>query len=428
MVLKIGQAIAVEFAPTARTRKIVIGKDTRLSSDMLESALAAGICSMGVDVDLAGVVPTPAVAHLTVAQKAAAGIVVSASHNPFQDNGIKLFSHKGIKLSVDQEAKLEALCALDTIPPASHDSRQIGRIDVIAESRERYVEFLNLGVGGDMDLAGLKVVLDCANGATFRVAPELYTILGADCVVLNTSPNGININDGCGSEHPRQLSREVVEHNAHVGFAFDGDGDRLIVVDENGHILTGDQLIAICASFLKRSGRLANNAVVSTVMSNLGLTLYLKNSGIDHYTTDVGDRHVAERMRAVGSVCGGENSGHYIFLEYHTTGDGLLSSLCLIKAMRYFKKPVSEMAHWMTVLPQQQVNIEVARKPPLDRIDGLADLSDNMKREMGGNGRILIRYSGTQPVCRVMVEGIDDATVRRYCRDLSDVIRGAIGK
>jgi phosphoglucosamine mutase len=427
MALAVGQAVTCVLRKPDRQPRVVIGKDTRISGYMLESALEAGITSMGGVAQMVGVLPTPGIAYLAESMRADAGIVVSASHNPYQDNGIKVFAGSGYKLSDEQEAEIEGLILGGRLPamvPAPHEMGRAYRLD---DARARYVVFLKNAFPRDLSLEGVKVALDTANGATYKVAPEVFTELGADVTLIHDEPDGININDGCGSQHTGDLRRTVVDTGSAIGLAFDGDGDRLLAVDEKGVPLTGDQILIICARMLAGEGRLRNNRLVSTVMSNLGLTVACRRYGFEHHAAKVGDRYVLEEMRARDAVLGGEESGHTIFLEHHTTGDGILTALKLVAAMLRAGQPLSELARLMDVFPQKLINVDVARKPDIATIPEIADAIARVEGELGGEGRVLVRYSGTQGMCRVMVEGPTEEVTERYAREVADVVRAAIG-
>ena len=427
MALKVGRAIAYISRKKGHTPRIVIGKDTRLSGYMLENALVSGICSMGADALLVGPMTTPGVAFLTVSMRADAGIVISASHNPFQDNGIKIFSRDGFKLPDSKEDELEQLIQSDDLPSLHADPSDMGKAYRIDDARGRYIVFLKSSFPNEYTLEGMKIVLDCSNGATYKVAPEAFFELGADVIPLFNDPDGKNINKDCGSQHPETLAHEVVKNRADVGFAFDGDGDRLIAVDENGNVLTGDQAMAICASVMKKKGTLKKNLVVSTVMSNIGLGLALKEIGAKTLATKVGDRYVLEEMIEKGASIGGEDSGHIIFLDHHTTGDGIIAALQLVNAMKYEKKPLSELAQIMKVFPQRLINIDVTSKPDVYTIPEIAQVIKEVEKELGDKGRVLVRYSGTQQMCRVMVEGPSEKDTEVYCRKIADIITQKIG-
>ena len=426
MAMKVGRAVAVCFAFNDPA-SVVIGHDTRRSAAMIESALISGVCSGKSNVIPLGVLPTPGVAYLTTTLGGCAGIVVSASHNPYTDNGIKIFDRSGYKLSVDLEQKLETLIENEDPSAALSGRTEIGTIRPAMNVTERYIGFLSQTLPGDVRLQGLKVVLDCANGATFLAAPILFSELGATVQALFVSPDGRNINEACGSQHPRALADVVKASQADVGLAFDGDGDRLVAVDETGDVLTGDQVLAICARHLKQSGQLKQNTVVSTVMSNMGLSVALQEMEISHVVTDVGDRFVTEAMRSRGAVLGGEDSGHTVFLDHQTTGDGMLTGLKLMEVMLAADKPLSELKKVMTVFPQVLINVDVGSKPELDSIPEIRTAIADAQESLKGKGRVLVRYSGTQPQCRVMVEGPTETETRHCCERLAQKISETIG-
>ncbi len=428
MVLEIGRATAyVCRSGEHRRHRILVGNDTRHSGSMLESSLTAGICSMGFDVLLAGPMPTPGIAFLTRSMKMDAGIVISASHNPYQDNGIKIFSSRGYKLDDAQEDEIERLARSGLIGKVRPTGSDIGRSRQIGDAIERYVLFCRSTFPENLTLKGVKVVLDCANGATYRVAPRIFAELGADVVAIHCEPDGININDGCGSQHTASLAVKVGEASADLGLAFDGDGDRLIAVDERGQELTGDHILAICGRMYKERGWLKNNLIVSTVMSNFGFCAALEKLAIGRATSSVGDRYVLEMMQEKGAVIGGEPSGHMIFLNHHTTGDGIISALQLLTAMRMEGKPLSQLSRIMQLFPQKIVNVDVNSKPPLDSIPELQKAIQTAESELGRHGRVLIRYSGTQAMCRVMVEGPTMEVTDRLVHSLAEAIRRYIG-
>ncbi|MBN2178865.1 MAG: phosphoglucosamine mutase [Deltaproteobacteria bacterium] len=423
MALKIGMATAHLFKRSGHQPRIIIGKDTRISGYMLEHALVSGICSMGVDAYLVGPMPTPGVAFLTNSMRADAGIVISASHNPFQDNGIKIFSSDGYKLPDEKELEIEDMVLSDTMTELHPSPRELGKAFNIEGARGRYIVFLKNTFPKEYTLEGMKIVLDTSNGATYRIGPKPFFEMGAEVHSIFSDPNGENINDECGSQHPEKLAEEVVKRGAHVGFAFDGDGDRLIAVDEKGGVLTGDQVIAICAKVMKEEGTLTNNLVVDTVMSNIGLGLALKDLGIEKATAPVGDRYVLEMMKEKGSSLGGEDSGHIIFLNHHTTGDGIISALQVLAAMKHEGKPLSELAGIMRVFPQKLINIDVKSKPDISTIPEIASVIEGVEEKLGDRGRVLVRYSGTQNMCRVMVEGPTDEETARFCETIADVVK-----
>jgi phosphoglucosamine mutase len=425
--LAVGKAVAAHFKNGSLTsaKHLVIGKDTRLSGDMLAQAVAAGACAAGADVHMVGVLPTPGIAYLASSTGALAGVVISASHNPYEDNGIKLFGGNGYKLADEVEEKIESLIFSSNngyLAP----SKAIGRLRTLTTADNQYLAFLR-SAGACRDFNDLNIVLDCAHGATYQVAPELFRRLGCNVVSLYCAPDGTNINKQCGSQHPEHLAQAVVAHGADAGLAFDGDGDRLIAVDETGGVLSGDQILAICACDLKRRGELKNNAVVSTIMSNMGFRLALRNMEIHHHITQVGDRYVMEKMLSEGAVLGGEDSGHLIFNDVHTTGDGLLAALRLLNAMQSAGKPLSDLAKVMTVFPQKLVNVDVKEKPDLAAIPEIAQAIARVENELGDKGRVLVRYSGTQNKCRVMVEGPTMAQTHTLCDEIATVIQRAIG-
>ncbi|MBN2568540.1 MAG: phosphoglucosamine mutase [Deltaproteobacteria bacterium] len=422
MALNIGRATAHLFKRKGHQPSIIIGKDTRISGYMLENALVSGICSMGVDAVLVGPMPTPGIAFLTSDMRADAGIVISASHNPFQDNGIKIFSSDGYKLPDEREMEIEKLISSNNMHALRPSPKELGKAYRIEGARDRYIVFLKKTFPKAFTLEGTKIVLDCSNGATYRVAPETFTELGAKVKPIFAEPDGQNINDQCGSQHPETLAEEVVKRNADVGFAFDGDGDRLIAVDEKGAVLTGDQIIAICAKIMKKEGKLTNNIVVCTVMSNIGLGLALKEMGIEQVATQVGDRYVLEEMRARGASIGGEDSGHLIYLQHHTTGDGILSALQVLAAMKKEGKTLSELAKIMKVYPQKLVNVDVKSKPDISKIPEIVSAIKAAEAKLGTEGRVLVRYSGTQNMCRVMVEAPTGRQTEECCSHIAAVI------
>jgi phosphoglucosamine mutase len=429
MAVRIGRSIGIVFGDANGGPPIIIGRDTRRSGQMLESAVAAGICSAGTNVLLARVLPTPGVAFLTHHQGAAAGVVISASHNPFEDNGIKVFNHEGLKLSDREEAQIERLLLEEMASSAREEDApsHVGGIHIMKGSRQHYLAFLLRTIPNDFTLEGMKIVLDCANGATSALAPNLFDRLNADLTVLHHEPSGTNINQQCGSEHPESLCRKVLEMGADVGLAFDGDGDRLIAVDETGKILTGDQLLAVAARFLHKRGQLQNDVIVSTVMSNLGLKEALRTIGIRHVSCDVGDRRVMEKMTDCEAALGGEDSGHIIYRAYHSTGDGLLSALKLVETMQEDERPLSEMVQFMTVYPQTLVNVPVGEKPELESLESIGRAIRKVEEKLGERGRVLVRYSGTQSICRVMVEGPKRDLTEDCAHNIAVAIADAIG-
>ena len=416
MAMKVGMAAGAYFLRGDHKHRVVIGKDTRLSGYMLESALVAGFTSVGMDVVMVGPMPTPAVAMLTQSMRADIGVMISASHNPFADNGIKLFGPDGYKLSDDAEESIEALIDGD-VPLAA--ASQIGRARRVDDAQGRYIHFAKSTFPTDLRLDGLRIVIDCANGAAYKVAPAALWELGADVVAIGVSPDGTNINDGVGSTAPQALSETVVASGADIGIALDGDADRLIVVDETGRVIDGDQLMATIAAGWARAGRLAGGGLVATVMSNLGLERHLAAQGLGLVRTKVGDRHVLEAMRARGYNVGGEQSGHIILSDYATTGDGLVAALQVLAELKRAGAPASEMLHRFDPLPQVLKNVRFATTArPLDAEPVKAAIAAG-EAALGEGGRVLIRPSGTEPVIRVMAEGDDagavEAVVDRIC-------------
>lgn len=429
MALEIGRTVAwiCKQRHKNQRHKILIGRDTRVSGDMLECALTAGICSMGVDVLLVGPMPTPGIAFLTRNMRADAGLVISASHNPFPDNGIKIFSHDGFKLPDAEEDEMEDLMKSGRIREIRPTADAIGRVSRVDDALGRYIVFCKNTFPGDLSLEGMKVVLDCANGAASRVAPIIFSELGAEVTAIHCQPDGININERCGSQHTQDLAARVRELKADAGLAFDGDGDRLIAVDEGGRELTGDPIMLICAKMYKDRGWLANNLIIPTVMSNFGFLLALRELGIQHAAAKVGDRYVLELMKEKGAVLGGEASGHVILLNHHTTGDGILAGLQLLAAMRFYRKPLSDLAGLMKMAPQKIINVDVKSKPSLDTIPEVRSAITTAERELGDQGRVLVRYSGTQSMCRVMVEGPTEEMTTRLAQTLADTVRKSLG-
>ncbi len=424
--MKVGRAVAYFFGRKKGKAKIIIGKDTRISGYMFEYALVSGICSMGADACLAGVLPTPGIAYITASTDADAGIVISASHNPFYDNGIKIFKRDGFKLSDEKEAEIEKKMLGDEIFSISRNVRMTGGVYRIDDAGQNYIDFL-LNKVPKKFCQGMKIVIDCSNGATYKVAPELFAKLGAEVELLFNNPDGRNINKNCGSENTSELRKIVLEKRADIGLAFDGDGDRLIAVDEKGNIITGDKILAICARAMKKKGELKNNTVVSTVMSNMGLGIALEDRDIKNIKAKVGDRYVLESMIHSGAVLGGEDSGHMILLDHQTTGDGILTALKLIEALKNDSKPLSELSRIMDVFPQVLINVEVNNKPDISSMPKLTETIKAAEKNLAGKGRVLVRYSGTQPLCRVMVEGPTLELTEKYCQEIADKVREQIG-
>ncbi|ADI84640.1 MULTISPECIES: phosphoglucosamine mutase [Geobacter] len=427
MAMQIGRAAAYLFKDGNRRHRIVIGKDTRLSGYMLENALVAGICSMGVDVLVVGPLPTPGIANITSSMRADAGVVISASHNPFQDNGIKFFSRDGFKLPDEMELKIEDLIFSGKIDSLRPVATEVGKAYRIDDAVGRYVVFLKNSFPKDLDLAGMKIVLDCANGAAYKVAPAVLEELGAEVIPYGVKPNGTNINAGCGSLYPQVISEAVKEHRADLGIALDGDADRVIFVDEFGNEVDGDHIMAICATQMLKQKKLRKNTLVATVMSNMGLDIAVKRAGGKVVKTAVGDRYVVEEMIKGGYNLGGEQSGHMIFLDHNTTGDGVLSALQVLATMRRADKSLSELAEVMIPLPQVLVNVRVKEKKDITTIPEVALLIGDIEKKLGDEGRILIRYSGTEPLLRIMLEGQDKYQITGWAKEIADLVEKKIG-
>lgn len=421
--MQLGRAAAHLFMRRAGRHQIVIGKDTRVSGYMLESALTAGICSMGVDVLLVGPMPTPAIAFLARSLRADAGVMISASHNPYQDNGIKFFSKDGLKLPDEMEARIEQLILSKEIDHLRPTADAIGKAFRIDDAEGRYIEFVKRSLPKELDFQGIKLVVDCANGAAYKVAPTVLRELGAKVEVIGNKPNGMNINAGCGAVHPEELQKAVREYGADIGVALDGDADRAIFVCEKGNVIDGDHVMAALALDLHRQGLLAKQTLVGTVMSNFGLELAMTRAGIALERTAVGDRYLLERMLTDGYNFGGEQSGHLLFLDHNTTGDGLVSALQVLSLMKRTDKSMSELAKAMTAVPQVLLNVKVAKKPKLESVPDLARVIRESEQRLNGSGRVLVRYSGTEPLLRIMVEGEKDSTIRELADRLAAVVR-----
>lgn len=426
--MQIGRAAAYQFKQADRRSRIVIGKDTRLSGYMIENALAAGICSMGVDVLLVGPLPTPGIAFITASMRADAGVVISASHNAYQDNGIKFFARDGFKLPDEKELQIEELILSGKIDDLRPTAAEVGKAFRVDDAVGRYVVFLKNTFPRHMDLTGLKIVLDCAHGAAYRVAPSVLEELGAEVFAYGVSPNGTNINDGCGSTHPELIADAVREHGAHLGIALDGDADRCLFVDENGEDVDGDHVLAICGTHLLQQGRLPHKTVVTTVMSNMGLDLALREAGGRILKTAVGDRYVVEEMRRQGCSLGGEQSGHMIFLDYNTTGDGVLTALQVLAIMQETGKPLSELAAVMTSLPQTLVNVRVRERRDINEIPAIRAVIDAVEQRLGEEGRVLVRYSGTEPLLRIMLEGRDQDEIVAMAAEIAASVQENLGE
>jgi phosphoglucosamine mutase len=424
--MQLGRAIAFlvkkQISGPEHNPRIVIGKDTRLSGYMIENALASGICSMGVNVLLVGPLPTPGIAFITTGMRADAGLVISASHNPFQDNGIKIFSRNGFKLPDAEEALIEDLIfskKMDSLRPVADEVGKAARID---DAKGRYIVFLKNTFPRRYTLDGIHIVLDCAHGATYGVAPHVFEELGARVTSIGVQPDGKNINHECGALHPTVMAEIVRREGADLGIALDGDGDRLIVADEKGNIVDGDQIMAICAEEMLERQKLKKNTLVATVMSNLGLEIAMQRLGGKLVRTQVGDRYVVEEMLRHDYNLGGEQSGHLIFLKHNTTGDGILGALQLLIAMKKKERPLSEITQIMEPFPQVLKTVRTKQKLNMEKIPGFAEKTASLEKSLGKNGRILVRQSGTEPVIRVMVEGEDEKLIETIASDLCDFI------
>ncbi len=420
MALALGRAIAYVFKGRSGHRhRVIIGKDTRLSGYMFEDALAAGICSMGGDVLQVGPMPTPAMAFLTVDMRCDAGAMISASHNPYQDNGIKFFGHDGFKLADELEERIEQVLSTGELDRHRPGPDAVGRARRIDDAEGRYTVFLKNSFPRDLSLDGLRVVLDCAHGAAYKVGPTVLEELGAEVFALGVAPNGRNINAGCGSQHPEEAAARVREVRADLGIALDGDADRVLLLTETGEVVDGDAVLALCARDQVERGLLRGGAVVATVMSNLGLERALEPLGVGLVRTRVGDRYVVEAMRAGGYNLGGEQSGHIVFLDHGRTGDGLLTALQVLAVMRRTGRPLGELVEGFVRYPQVIVNVDVAEKRPLATLEGFREQLRKVEGELGREGRVLVRYSGTEPRARIMVEGPDEDRVRELADELA---------
>jgi|WetSurMetagenome_2_1015567.scaffolds.fasta_scaffold09019_3 phosphoglucosamine mutase len=424
LAMKVGIGAAYVFKNHHRRPKIIIGKDTRLSGYMIEYALTAGICSMGVDVLLVGPLPTPGIAFITTSMRADAGIVISASHNPYEYNGIKIFAADGYKLPDETERYLEDLILggeIDRLPRPS--AAEIGGARRIDDALGRYIVYLKTTFPRSLSMEGLRLVIDCAHGAAYRVAPRVFEELGAQVILTGDRPDGKNINQGCGSLHPGQMADLVRLHGADAGFALDGDADRVLFADETGEILDGDQLMAVCATHFLKEDTLKDRTLVATIMSNLGLEVALRKQGGKMIRTPVGDRYVVERMREGDYNLGGEQSGHMIFLDYSTTGDGILSAIQVLAVMLREEKPLSELKRVMEHYPQRLINVPVRQRRSWETIPELVALKEDLEKRLGSEGRLLVRPSGTEPLMRVMVEGVDGALIEAMAREMASEIQ-----
>ncbi|MDY0273810.1 MAG: phosphoglucosamine mutase [Desulfomicrobium sp.] len=422
LVLRLGLAAGQYFRNGHKRHRVVIGKDTRLSGYVFESALTSGFCAAGMDVFLVGPLPTPAISFLTRNMRADLGVVISASHNPYMDNGIKFFDREGFKLADEVEDEIAAMVVDADFSWNAPVHDQVGRARKIQDSPGRYIVELKHSFPAGMTLDGVKIVLDCAHGAAYRVSPLIFEELGAEVVTLGVKPDGLNINKDCGSLYPQVLADKVREAQADIGLALDGDADRLIVVDEDGQILDGDQIMAICAGEMLERDALPGKTLVVTVMSNMALQVFMHERGGQLVRTKVGDRYVVEEMRKGGYIFGGEQSGHLVFMEHSTTGDGTLAALQLLRIMVSKGRPISELSKLMIPYPQKLVNIPVQKKVSFDQVPVIQEAMRDAKAQLGDTGRVVLRYSGTEPLVRVMVEAQDQCAVDRWCAELAQAV------
>ncbi len=412
---------------SGRKPRIVVGKDTRLSGYMIENAIASGICSMGADVILIGPLPTPGVAFVTQSMRADAGIMISASHNPFDDNGIKIFSSDGFKLPDDVEDEIERLVVNSELIKSRPTGENVGRAKRIEDVLGRYLIFLKSQFPKDLDLSGFRIVLDCANGAGYKVAPLVFEELGAEVIRKGVSPDGTNINENCGALFPEGLQEAVTQYRADIGVALDGDGDRCILSDEQGQIVDGDQIIGLCALQMKKDGTLKGNTVVTTPMSNMGLEVALNEKGIQMIRAQVGDRYVVEALRKGGFNLGGEQSGHIVFLDQSTTGDGIMAALKVLEAMKRTGKKLSELKKNVKLFPQARQDVRVARKDPFEQFPDVSKSITDAENKLAGRGRVFVRYSGTESLARVMIEGEDRSEINLLAKSIAQLIQKNLG-
>lgn len=426
LVLRVGQALGFLLRRNSKEKnkgndkkKVVIGKDTRLSGYMVEMALASGLNSMGVNVQLVGPLPTPGIGFLTQNMRADAGIVISASHNPYHDNGIKIFGADGFKISHELELEIERIVAREDINTLLPASSGIGRSKRIDDAAGRYIVFVKNTFPLDLTLDGFRIVLDCANGAAYKVGPAIFEELGAEVIVISNNPDGTNINDECGAIFPERMAQAVQKYRADVGISLDGDADRVIMVDHKGHLINGDRILAICALEMKRQGTLKHNTIVTTQMSNFGLERLMNQHGVQIIKTNVGDRYVVEEMRKNGYLLGGESSGHIIFIEHSTTGDGLIAALKVLSVMKRQMKSLHDLNKVMEDVPQALRNVKVKIRKPLDEVPGYNDLCKKVEKELLGQGRLFVRYSGTEPLVRILVEGPETKRISEMADEIA---------
>lgn len=427
IVVKVGQSIGVllrqnKLESKSPKPKVVIGKDTRLSGYMLEMALASGLNSMGVDVQLVGPLPTPGIGFITRNMRADAGIVISASHNPYSDNGIKIFGADGFKIADEMEREIERLIFEDHFDEFLAKSNQLGRSRRIDDAQGRYIVHAKNTFPMDMTLDGLRIVLDTANGAAYKVARAVFEELGAEVIQIADEPNGMNINDKSGALYPNSVANAVQHFRADVGISLDGDADRVMMVDEKGQVLNGDHILGICAIHMKQRGTLKNNQLVVTHMSNFGLEKVMRKNGIAITKVNVGDKHVVEELRRSGGNLGGEQSGHIIFLDHSTTGDGCVAALNVLAVMKESQQKLSDLQEWIEEVPQILINVRVKRRAPVEEIKGYNELIEKITKELGGDGRVFIRFSGTEPVIRILVEGPDRNKIHDYAQDIAQLL------
>jgi phosphoglucosamine mutase len=427
MALKLGRAIAYVYKKEPHRHRIVIGKDTRLSGYMIESAMVAGICSMGVDVLMVGPLPTPGIAFITSSMRADAGVVISASHNPYQDNGIKFFSSEGLKLPESMELEIEDFIFENKDPSHRPTADEVGKAYRLDDAIGRYVVYIKNTFPKELTLEGLKIAVDCANGAAYKVAPEVFYELGAEVIPIGVTPDGANINKECGALYPEVVSKAVVETGADVGIAIDGDGDRCIMVDETGRILDGDFIMAIIANAMIKEGTLKEKTLVTTIMSNIGLEEALARMGGKLLRTSVGDRFVVEEMLRRGLNFGGEQSGHLIFLDHTTTGDGTISALQVLTRMVKEGKKLSELASVMERYPQVLKNVKIKKKEKMSEIDSISKKVAAIEEKLGDKGRVFVRCSGTEPLARITIEGSDEGEIEGYADEIAAVIEKELG-
>lgn len=422
LVLKVGQAMGhiLQSQPSRnKVPKVVIGKDTRLSGYMVELALTSGLNSMGVHVELLGPLPTPGIGFLTRNMRADAGIVISASHNPYMDNGIKIFGPDGYKISDSMEREIERLVFESDLNSLLVASNEIGRSKRIDDADGRYIVYAKNAFPLEFTLDGMRVVLDCGNGASYKVAPAIFQELGAETIVLGNQPNGFNINDKSGALYPAKVSEAVIQYRADVGISLDGDADRVVMVDEKGHIVNGDHILAICALYLNKSDRLTKNTIVATQMSNFGLDKLMSKNGIKVVRTDVGDKYVVEEMRTHGYCLGGEQSGHIIFLDHSTTGDGCIAALNVLAVLKNMGQKLSVLNEQLEDLPQVLINTRVRRRQELAQIPGYTEMIQNIEKRLAGDGRVFVRFSGTEPLVRVLLEGSNRNSIAKYAEEIA---------